>query len=78
MLTLASLAVLVFVVIPAAAWVLGLMFRVLGWTMRMIFTVLLLPLAIVFFVMGGIALAAEILVPLALVVFVLSLFTSEA
>lgn len=77
MLTLASLAVLVFVVIPAAAWVLGLMFRVLGWTMRMIFGVLLLPLWIVLFVLGGLALAAQIVIPIALIVFVISLFVPE-
>lgn len=77
MLTLTVLAVFVFMVIPAVAWVIGLTFRIIGWTMRMVFGVLLLPLWIVLFVLGGLALAAQIVIPLALMVFVISLFVPE-
>lgn len=77
MLTLATLAVFVFMVIPAIAWVLGLTFKVIGWTMRMVFGVLLLPLWIVLFLLGGLALAAQIVIPIGLIVFVISLFVPE-
>ncbi len=77
MLTLTAIAILVFVVVPASAWVLGLMFRVLGWTMRMVFSVLLLPLWIVLFVLGGVAAAAQIVIPIALVILVLSMLAPQ-
>ena len=78
MFTLAVLAIVAFAVIPAVAWALGLAFRILGWTMRMVFGVLLLPLWIVIAVVGGLAAAAHALIPIMLIVFVLSLIIPES
>lgn len=78
MLTLAVLAVMAFVVLPALAWVIGMVFRVFGWTMRMVFGVLLMPLWIVLAVVGGLAFAAQAIVPIALVVFLISLLVPES
>lgn len=57
-------------IMPVAAWVLGLVFRVLGWTMRVMFSVLgifLLPVWLLLMGLGGLALAARFLIPMALV-----------
>ena len=62
MLTLAVLAIMAFVVLPALAWVIGMVFRVFGWTMRMVFGVLLMPLWIVLALVGGLAFAAQAIV----------------
>lgn len=78
MFTLTALIVFACVVLPALAWVMGLVFKIFGWTMRMVFGVLLLPVWIVLALFGGLALAAQVLIPLALVAFVLSLFFDEA
>lgn len=77
MFTLVALIVFACVVLPALAWAVGLVFRIFGWTMRMVFGVLLLPLWIVFALVGGLAVAAQLLIPIALVLFVLSVITSE-
>lgn len=74
---LVTLAVLFCVIIPAAAWVFNLTFRIMGWTLRMIFGVLLFPLWIVLALAGGIALAAQVLIPIAVVFFVGSLIFSD-
>ncbi len=78
MLTLAVLAIMAFVVLPALAWVIGMVFRVFGWTMRMVFGVLLMPLWIVLALVGGLAFAAQAIVPIALVVFLVSMFVPES
>lgn len=77
MFTLAALALLAFVVVPAAAWAFGLVFKVLGWTMRVVFGVLLLPLWIVGLCIGGLALSLQFIIPIALVLFVISLITEN-
>lgn len=77
MFTLAAFVVFACVVMPALAWALGLVFRIFGWTMRMVFGVLLMPLWIVLAVIGGLAFALQALIPIALVVFVLSLLVPE-
>ena len=77
MFTLAALALLAFVVVPAAAWAFGIVFKVLGWTMRMAFGVLLLPLWIVGLCIGGLALSLQFIIPIALVLFVISLITEN-
>ncbi|MBQ9317715.1 MAG: hypothetical protein IJ203_12950 [Atopobiaceae bacterium] len=78
MLTLAVLAIMTFVVLPALAWVIGMVFRVFGWTMRMVFGVLLMPLWIVLALVGGLAFAAQAIVPIALVVFLVSMLVPES
>ena len=78
MLTLAVLAIMAFVVLPALAWVIGMVFRVFGWTMRMVFGVLLMPLGIVLALVGGLAFAAQAIVPIALVVFLVSMLVPES
>ena len=78
MLTLAVLAFAAFAIIPAVMWVMGLVFRMIGWTMRMVFGVLLMPLWIVLAVVGGLAFAAQAIVPIALVVFLISLLVPES
>jgi hypothetical protein len=78
MLTLAVLAIMAFVVLPALAWVIGMVFRVFGWTMRMVFGVLLMPLWIVLALVGGLAFAAQAIVPIALVVFLVSMLVPES
>ena len=78
MLTLAVLAIMAFVVLPALAWVIGMVFRVFGWTMRLVFGVLLMPLWIVLALVGGLAFAAQAIVPIALVVFLVSMFVPES
>ena len=78
MLTLAVLAIMAFVVLPALAWVIGMVFRVFGWTMRMVFGVLLMPLWIVLALVGGLAFAAQAIVPIALVVFLVSRLVPES
>ena len=77
MLTLAVLAIMAFVVLPALAWVIGMVFRVFGWTMRMVFGVLLMPLWIVLALVGGLAFAAQAIIPIALVVFLVSMLVPE-
>ena len=77
MLTLAVLAFVAFAIIPAVAWVMGLAFRLFGWTMRMVFGVLLLPLWIVMAVIGGLAFAARAIIPIAVVMFIISLLVPE-
>ena len=77
MFTLAMLVVFACVVMPALAWALSLVFRIFGWTMRMVFGVLLMPLWIVLAVMGGLAFAVQAIVPIALVIFVVSLLVPE-
>ena len=77
MLTLAVLAFAAFAIIPAAMWVMGLAFRVIGWTMRMVFGVLLMPLWIVMAVIGGLAFAARAIIPIAVVMFIISLLVPE-
>ena len=78
MFTLAVLAIMAFVVLPALAWVIGMVFRVFGWTMRMVFGVLLMPLWIVLALVGGLAFAAQAIVPIALVVFLVSMLVPES
>ena len=78
MLTLAVFAFAAFAIIPAVMWVMGLVFRMIGWTMRMVFGVLLMPLWIVLAVVGGLAFAAQAIVPIALVVFLISLLVPES
>lgn len=78
MLTLAVLATLAFMVVPALAWVMGLVFRVFGWTMRMVFGVLLLPVWIILGLVGGLTCAAGFLVPLLIIGFIVSLIIDEA
>lgn len=78
MLTLAVLAIMAFVVLPALVWVIGMVFRVFGWTMRMVFGVLLMPLWIVLALVGGLAFAAQAIVPIALVVFLVSMLVPES
>ncbi len=68
------------VVMPVVALVLGLMFRVLGWTLRIVFSVLgvlLLPVWLILMVVGGVAAAAHLLIPAALVLFVGSMLVGE-
>ena len=78
MLTLVVFAALASVVVPALAWVLGLVFRVFGWTMRMVFGVLLLPVWIVLGLVGGLGFAASALIPIAIVWFIVSVVLDEA
>jgi len=77
MFTLAAFALLACVVLPAIAWAVRLVFRVFGWTMRMIFGVLLMPLWIVLALVGGLAFAAQIIIPVAVIAFLVSLFVPE-
>lgn len=77
MFTLAALALFAFVVVPAAAWAFGFVFKVLGWTMRMVFGVLLLPVWIVGLCIGGLALSLQFLIPVALVFFIISLIAEN-
>lgn len=77
MLTLAVLAFAAFAIIPAVMWVMGLVFRMIGWTMRMVFGVLLLPLWIVMADIGGLAFAARAIIPIAVVMFIISLLVPE-
>lgn len=77
MLTLTVLVVLAFVVAPALAWVFGLVMRLLGWTLRMTFSVLLLPVWIILALVGCLAGAASLIVPIALVVCLVSFITQE-
>ena len=77
MFTLAAFAIMAFVVIPAFVWVLELVCRLVGWTMRMVFGVLLLPVWIMLAVVGGLAFALKALLPIAVVLFVLSLLVPE-
>lgn len=77
MFTLAALALFAFVVLPAAAWAFGLVFKVLGWTMRMVFGVLLLPVWIVGLCIGGLALSLQFIIPVLLVLFFISLITED-
>ena len=77
MFTLVALIAFACVVMPALAWAVGLVFRIFGWTMRMVFGVLLLPLWILFALIGGLAVAAQALIPIAIVLFVLSIITAE-
>ena len=77
MFTLAVFAFFACVVLPACAWMLRLVFHMVGWTMRLVFGVLLMPLWIVMALIGGLAFAAHALIPIALVVFMISLLVPE-
>ena len=77
MFTLTALFVFACVVLPALAWALKLVFRIFGWTMRLVFGVLLAPLWITLALVGGLAFAAQIVIPLALVVFVIGMLVPE-
>ena len=77
MLTLAFLIVFACVVLPALAWALGLVFRIFGWTLRMVFGLLLAPLWIVLALVGGLAAACQALVPLALVALIVMAIIPE-
>lgn len=68
-------------VIPALAWVMGLVLRVFGWTLRAMLSllgILLLPLWLVVMAVGGIALAIRLLAPVALLVLAFSVLAPEA
>ncbi len=78
MFTLAALIVFACVVLPALAWAVRLVFRIFGWTMRMVFGVLLAPLWIVLALAGGLVFALQAVIPIALVVFFISLLTPES
>ena len=77
MFTLAVFAFFACVVLPACAWMLRLVFHMVGWTMRLVFGVLLMPLWIVLAVMGGLVFAAQAIIPIAIVAFVISMFVPE-
>lgn len=68
-------------VMPVAFWALGLLFRVLGWTLRLGFSILgvfLMPLWLVLMAFGGVAMALRFALPLALVWLVFSAFNTES
>ena len=81
MLSLVVLAFFGIAALQVACWVLGLVFRIFGWTLRTglrILSLLLFPIWIVpALFLGGIALAFRIALPVAIVMFVLSLFVPE-
>lgn len=67
-------------VIPAIAWVLGLVLRVFGWTLKAMLSllgILLLPVWLVVMLVGGIAVAARLLVPVALLWLLFSALVPE-
>jgi len=70
-----------FAVIPAAFWMLGLVFRVAGWmvksTFRLLGLIFLLPLGLLAFGLAGALSLAWIIVPIAIVGFVLSAISVE-
>ena len=78
MFTLAFLIVFACVVLPALAWAVGLVFRIFGWTLRMVFGLLLAPLWIVIALIGGLALACQAIIPLALVALVVMVLIPES
>lgn len=68
------------VALSVVGWVLGLVFRIFGWSMRLVFgslRLLLWPLWLVAALFGGFALAVPALVPLALIWVVLSVLVPE-
>ena len=77
MLALTVLAILAFGILPLVGWVFKLGFHLIGWSMRLVFGVLLLPLWIVIAVVGGLAAAGSVLIPIAIVFVVLSMINAE-
>ena len=69
--------VLAFFVLPVVAGVMKLAMRLLGWTLRLVVGIFLLPLWIVVAVIGGLAAASQLLLPLFLVFLAISVFLPE-
>lgn len=69
--------VLAFFVFPALAWSMRLACRLLGWTLRAVACVVLLPLWIVAFLLGGIAIGLKVIAPIAIVLAILSMLVPE-
>ena len=67
-----------YVALSAAAWVMSLVFRVLGWSFRMLFSVLLLPFWIVIAIVGGLATAFQALLPIVVIAFLIGIFLPES
>ena len=75
--TFLALAFAGFVVLPILGWVFGLVFRVLGWTLRGFFGLLFAPLCLVGLLFGGIALAAQLIIPLGIAWLVYNMFVAD-
>ena len=69
--------VLAFFVLPVVAGAMKLAMRLLGWTLQLAVGIFLLPLWIVIALVGGLAAAAQLLLPLFLVFLLISVFLPE-
>lgn len=64
-------------VLSGLMWLMEALFKVIGWTIGAVVSIILVPVGIVCFLVCGIASVAEYLLPLMLVVFVLSLIVPD-
>lgn len=77
MFSLIVLFVCAYAALSVVVWLMGLVFKIVGWSLRMVLSIALLPVWILVAVIGGLGAALHLLFPVAIVLILIGMFVPE-